>query len=103
MFREENGRPVLDYDPAIMVPVGKGPPKTRSLIAGLLFRRLARACPTLLVRGELSDLMTSEIAARMKRSVPSLRVAVISGVGHAPMLTEPAAVQAIDEFLAGVP
>lgn len=102
-FRDEGGKPVLDYDPAIIVPTGNSPPKTRSLIASLLFRRLANGCPTLLIRGELSDLMTAEIAARMKRSVPSLQVAAVPGVGHAPVLTEAAAVQAIDEFLARVP
>lgn len=102
-FREQDGRPVLDYDPAIAVPLAKGPVKTRSLLATLLFRRLARRRPTLLVRGELSDLTTAEIAARMKRSAPSLKIAVVPGIGHAPMLTEPAALTAIDEFLAAVP
>ena len=102
-FREEAGRPVFDYDPAIMVPLGKGPPKTRSLLGMLLFRRLARSRPILLIRGELSDLLSERIAQRMKRNAPSLQVAVVPGVGHAPVLTEPAAVTAIDEFLARVP
>lgn len=102
-FREENGRPVLDYDPDIAVPHANKPVKTRSLFATLLFRRLARRRPTLLVRGEFSDLTTAEIASRMKRSAPSLQVAVVPGVGHAPALTEPEAVAAIDEFLLAVP
>lgn len=102
-FRDEGGRPVLDYDPAIAAPHSAGPPRTRSLTADFFFRRLARKRPTLLVRGELSDLTTEAIAARMKRNAPSLRVTVIPGVGHAPMLTEPEAVRAIDEFLASVP
>jgi len=102
-FREEGGRPVLDYDPAIMAPLSKGPPKTRSLAASLLFRRLARSRPTLLVRGALSDLVTRDIADRMKRSAPGMKVAVVPEVGHAPMLTEPEAASAIDEFLSSVP
>jgi len=102
-FRDEQGRPVLDYDPAIAAPLAKGPPKPRSLITGLLFRRMARRRPTLLVRGELSDLMTEDIAAAMKRSAPSLQVAVVPNVGHAPLLTEPEAARAIDEFLKTVP
>lgn len=102
-FRDEGGRPVLDYDPAIMVPAGTRPPRTRSLVATFLFRRLAAGCPTLLIRGELSDLITREIADRMKRSASSLQVAAVPGVGHAPTLTEPEAVRAIDEFLAAVP
>ena len=102
-FRDQSGAPALDYDPAIATPLGKGPPKTRSVLATLLFRRLARKRPTLLVRGELSDLTTAEIASRMKRLAPSMREIVIPGVGHAPMLTEPEAVRAIDEFLESVP
>jgi pimeloyl-ACP methyl ester carboxylesterase len=102
-FREDGGRPVLDYDPAIATPQANRPVKTRSLLATLLFRRLARRRPTLLVRGELSDLTTAEIARRMKRIAPSLQSAVVPGVGHAPMLTEPEAIAAIDEFLRTVP
>jgi pimeloyl-ACP methyl ester carboxylesterase len=102
-FRDEGGVPTFDYDPAIMVPMSKGPPKTRSLLGMLLFRRLARSRPTLLIRGELSDLLSERIAARMKRNAPSLETVVVPGVGHAPVLTEPAAVAAIDEFLARVP
>jgi pimeloyl-ACP methyl ester carboxylesterase len=102
-FRDERGRPVLDYDPAIAAPHANRPVRTRSLLASLLFRRLARRRPTLLVRGEYSDLTTAEIAARMKRSAPSLRLAVVPNVGHAPTLTEPEAMAAIDEFLRGVP
>lgn len=102
-FRDGEGRPVLDYDPAIAIPLANGQVKTRSLLATLLFRRLARRRPTLLVRGELSDLTTGKIAERMKRAAPSLQLAVIPNVGHAPMLTEPQAIAAIDEFLRAVP
>jgi len=102
-FRDEGGVPVLDYDPAIAVPASKGPPQTRNLLATLLFRRLARKRPTLLIRGKLSDLTTAEIADRMKRSAPTLKVCAVPGVGHAPLLTEPVAASAIDEFLETVP
>ena len=102
-FKDDGGVPVLNYDPAIAVPMSRGPPKTRSLLATLLFRRLARKRPTMLIRGETSDVTTAGIAARMKRSAPSLQVCAVSGVGHAPMLTEPEAARAIDEFLKTVP
>ena len=45
-------------------------------VARLLFRRLARKRPTLLLRGELSDLITAEIAARMSKAAPSMEVVV---------------------------
>ena len=102
-FREEGGRPVIDYDPSIMVPLGKKPLKNRSLVASLLFRRMARNVPTLLIRGELSDLLSAEIAERMQRAAPAMQRADVPGVGHAPMLTEPSAVDAMDRFLRAVP
>lgn len=101
-FREEAGKPVFDYDPAITLPIGEGPP-TRSRLAEFFFRRLARNRPSMLIRGELSDLLSEEIAAKMKRAAPSLETVVVPNVGHAPLLTEPEAVAAIDEFLSRVP
>lgn len=102
-FRDESGKPVLDYDPAITVPLATRPIKTRSLVSTFLFHRLARKRPILLVRGELSDLLTAQIAERMAKAAPRLKVAVIPRVGHAPTLAEPEARKAIDEFLASVP
>lgn len=102
-FHNDGGKPAFDYDPSIMLPVSKGPPKTRSMLAEMFFRRMARGRPTLLIRGELSDLLSEPIAAKMKRMAPAMETVVVPGVGHAPMLTEPEAVVAIDEFLARVP
>lgn len=98
-FRDGPEGPELDYDPAITVALQRPPPRAAIWIAGLLFRRLARRRPTLLLRGATSDIITPEIAARMQRAAPSLRRVDVPGVGHAPMLTEPAAVDAIDQFL----
>jgi pimeloyl-ACP methyl ester carboxylesterase len=102
-FRQGGAGPELDYDPAITVPLQKPPPKLASFIAGMLFRRLARKRPTLLIRGETSDIITSEIADRMQRMAPNLLRVDVPGVGHAPMLTEPEAVDAIDQFLRTTP
>jgi pimeloyl-ACP methyl ester carboxylesterase len=102
-FRQGGVGPELDYDPAITVPLQKPPPKFASFIAGMLFRRLARKRPTLLIRGEKSDIITAGIADKMKRMAPNLLRVDVPGVGHAPMLTEPEAVDAIDQFLRTIP
>ena len=102
-FRQGNAGPELDYDPAIAVPLQKPPPRLAGFIAGLLFRRLARKRPTLLIRGELSDIISADIAAKMQRMAPRLQRVDVPNVGHAPMLTEPAAVDAIEQFLRTVP
>lgn len=102
-FRQGPEGPELDYDPAIMVPLGKPVSKIAQWVAALLFRRLARKRPTLLIRGEESDLISAGIAANMQRSAPAMERVDVPGVGHAPTLSEPEAVDAIKRFLRTVP
>ncbi len=101
-FRDGADGPVLDYDPAVAA-AAKGPSRIAGLIAWLAFRRLSKRVPTLLIRGEQSDILTARIAARMKHKAPNLREAVVQGVGHAPTLAEPEALAAIGAFLDSVP
>lgn len=101
-FRDEGAGPKLDYDPAIAGPL-KPPSRLVTFMAWLLFRKLARNRPTLLIRGETSDIVSRDIADRMKRQAPGLELAEVPGVGHAPTLDEPAAVDAICNFLRTVP
>jgi pimeloyl-ACP methyl ester carboxylesterase len=102
-FRDEAGAPALDYDPTITVPLATPPSKLSLWLAGYLFRRLTRKRPTLLIRGQLSDVITADIADRMQRMAPAMKRVDVPGVGHAPMLTEPEAVDAIEQFLRTVP
>jgi pimeloyl-ACP methyl ester carboxylesterase len=101
-FRDGPNGPELNYDPAISGQLAM-PGRMVSFVARKMFRRLARGRPTLLLRGALSDLITAEIAERMARAAPSMHVVVVPDVGHAPMLDEPVAVDAIDQFLRTVP
>ena len=102
-FREDaEHRIVLDYDPQIAASVQGAKLKSTSLIAKLLYRRLARNRPTLLIRGEKSDIVGAEEARYMRHAAPGLIYAEVPGVGHAPMLTEPAAQAALSSFLANV-
>jgi pimeloyl-ACP methyl ester carboxylesterase len=102
-FRQGANGPELDYDPAIAVALAKPVPRMAGWIAKLLFRKLARTRPTLLLRGALSDVVSAEIADRMQRTAPSLERVDVPGVGHAPTLAEPVAVDAIEQFLRTVP
>lgn len=57
-------------------------------------------CPTLLVRGSESDILTDEIAKRMIDALPHARLAVVGGAGHTVPGDQPAAFQALlREFL----
>jgi pimeloyl-ACP methyl ester carboxylesterase len=89
---------VVDYDPAIAVPFAAArtaPP----FDMWPLFRALARH-PLLVLRGEVSDLVSTEAFERMRAAAPNAQFAVVPGVGHAPMLDEPEALAATDRFLA---
>jgi len=99
-FREDkDGRIVLDYDPQIAASVQSAKLKSTSPIAKLLYRRLARNRPTLLIRGAKSDIVGPEEAQYMRRAAPTLQYAEVPDTGHAPMLTEPAAREAMARFL----
>ena len=57
-------------------------------------------CPTLLVRGSESDILTNEIAKRMTDALPHARLAVVEAAGHTVPGDQPAAFQALlREFL----
>ena len=101
-FREEGGKPVLDYDPDIAVAF-KVDPDAPPPDMWPLFRALTTGRPVLLVRGGASDLIDEAIATRMREAAPDMAYAEVPRVGHAPMLTEPEAWQAIQTFLARVP
>jgi pimeloyl-ACP methyl ester carboxylesterase len=101
---DEGGNLVLNYDPQIASAVqGARKIKPTSLVAKLLYRRLARNRPTLLIRGANSDIVGPEEAGYMRSAAPGLQYAEVPGVGHAPMLMEPSAQAALSGFLASVP
>ena len=56
-------------------------------------------CPTLLVRGEHSDVVSRHTAAEMARRGPKAKVAEIRGVGHAPTLLQPEQIAVVRDFL----
>lgn len=102
-FRSDaDGRIVLDYDPQIAQAIRGANLKPTSLLAKMLYRRLARNRPTLLIRGANSDIVGPEEAAYMRRAAPTLEYAEVPDVGHAPMLVEPQARAALASFLAHV-
>lgn len=104
VFRDgTEGTPVLDYDPDIAVPIRAAGAKALVLNLWPAFRKLARNRPTLLIRGGTSDLLSADIAAKMKKAAPEMEYAEVPDIGHAPMLDEPEAKSAIFEFLAGQP
>jgi len=117
-YRENSeGIPELDMDLNIGEAIRKGVKPLRILAiirkTGILkkfasmfidpwdsFRSMSM--PTLVLRGEISDILSYDILNRMAAVKPDLQRALIPNRGHAPMLDEPEALAAIDTFLQGL-
>jgi pimeloyl-ACP methyl ester carboxylesterase len=56
--------------------------------------------PVLLIRGAVSNILLPATVTRMQDVHPKMTVVTLPGIGHAPILTEPPALAAIQTFLA---
>lgn len=84
-----------DYDPAVLTGLSAGPVAEERWKAFDLLREI----PTLLVRGELSELVTREIADRMRARKANLDYVEVPRTGHTPLLTENVAFSAIIDWM----
>jgi len=97
---QQDGEIRFDYDMAIAQPFeATGPTPQADMWP--LFRALAKR-PLLLIRGGESDLVGAAAFAKMREQAPGAEFVEIPGVGHAPDLDEPAAIAAVEAFLARV-
>jgi pimeloyl-ACP methyl ester carboxylesterase len=88
------------YDPAIAVPFRALTPELAKAGEALLWAGYdAIRCPTLLLRGADSDLLTHATAQAMTQRGPKARLHEFAGVGHAPMLVVPEQVAVVRDFL----
>lgn len=103
LYRDENGRPGMDYDPGLSLNF----PSTEDITAGkvpelwALFEILA-PLPCLVLRGEHSDLLSEQTVAEMRRRHPRLAAETVPARGHVPFLDEPVSRDAIAQWLAAV-
>jgi pimeloyl-ACP methyl ester carboxylesterase len=92
-----DGKWRLKYDPGIAVPFRTATPAATDLWSVWDAVR----CPTLLVRGAESDLLSPDTAAAMRGRGPKPRFVEFAGVGHAPMLLTPEQIAPVAAFLEG--
>lgn len=94
------GRIVLDYDMKIAepfrIPGNEAAPDMWPTIDAL------QGKPLLVVRGERSDILSKDVAAKMVKRVKGAELVTLPGIGHAPTLDEPEAVAGIERLLAKV-
>ena len=92
----------LHYDPAIAEPLRRLTPAIAAAGEVALWAAWdALRCPTLLLRGAESDLLSHATAQAMTQRGPRARLVEFAGVGHAPTLVAPDQVAAVREFLLG--
>ncbi len=95
IFVEQGNKIVLDYDPAIAQNIAAG-----AIVTNFwpLFEHIPPK-PMLVIRGEISDILSAETQNEMSRRLPQVTNVTIAGRGHAPTLNEPDARRAIADFL----
>jgi pimeloyl-ACP methyl ester carboxylesterase len=95
--RTTDGRLEMGYDPAIADSFRRA---TADGIVDLwpVYDRIR--CPTLLVRGAKSDLLTHETAQAMSSRGPHPQVVEVPEVGHAPMFMAADQIEIVERFFA---
>jgi pimeloyl-ACP methyl ester carboxylesterase len=98
--RNADGSFRMHYDPAIAVPFNAELPD-RDVELWNFYDAIR--CPTLVLRGEQSDLLTRDTVAQMAARGPRARTVEIPGVGHAPTLIHADQIAIVRDFLLAVP
>jgi pimeloyl-ACP methyl ester carboxylesterase len=95
VVRRDDGTWRLHYDPRIALPFRDAPLESPPLWP--LYDRIA--CPTWVVRGERSDLLSDAVAAEMTRRGPRAHRVDVAGVGHAPTFIPDDQIAIVERFL----
>jgi pimeloyl-ACP methyl ester carboxylesterase len=98
--RSPSGGWRLKFDPAIGRTARPAPETARAASQAWWAALEAFRSPLLAVRGAESDILSRDTAAAMAARQPRLRRVEVDGVGHAPTLSEPEVVAALDAFYA---
>jgi pimeloyl-ACP methyl ester carboxylesterase len=94
--KEADGRWRPRYDPRIAEPYRAAMPE-KDLEVWPVYDAIR--CPTLVLRGESSDLLSRATTAEMARRGPKAKVVEIPGVGHAPTLLSAEQIGFVRDFL----
>ncbi len=100
LVQEPGGEWVRHYDLGLAKPFAAITPERAEQDQAALWAAWdAIRCPTLLLRGELSDLLSRATAEEMTRRGPKPTLAEIPGVGHAPTLMHANQIAIVRDFL----
>jgi len=96
-WREQNGRLVPTYDPALAQNLAAISPDQPMPTMWPQFEALG-SVPVMVIRGANSDILSSETVEAMKIRHPDMDVLVVPDQGHAPLLSEPHVIARIKLF-----
>lgn len=97
-----DGQWIRHYDLKLAIPFQEATVEGAKIAEAMLWQAYdSIACPTLLMRGEHSDLLTTETAQAMGTRGPQAELVVIPGVGHAPTLMHADQIEIVKKFLIG--
>jgi pimeloyl-ACP methyl ester carboxylesterase len=100
LVQEPGGDWVRHYDLGLAKPFAAITPERAEQDQAALWAAFdAIRCPTLLIRGEESDLLSRATAEEMTRRGPKPRLSEIPGVGHAPTLMHAQQIAIVRDFL----
>ncbi len=85
IYREENGRPVADYDPKLLKIIAQWDLNDAIPSLWPQFEGLGKI-PLLTIRGENSLLLSADTVTQMKERHEAMETVTVDGQGHAPLL-----------------
>jgi pimeloyl-ACP methyl ester carboxylesterase len=99
-LRRAGERWVLHYDPNIAVPFKAVTPEIAAAAEAATWKLYDQiACPTLVVRGAHSDLLSHETLVEMMQRGPRATAVEVPGVGHAPTFMHEHEIAIVRDFL----
>jgi pimeloyl-ACP methyl ester carboxylesterase len=100
--KDKDGKWVRHYDMGLALPFRSATPESAEADQAMLWAAYdAITCPTLLVRGADSDLLSPETAQLMAQRGPKAQLVEIPNVGHAPTFIHDDQIHIAKQFLLG--
>jgi pimeloyl-ACP methyl ester carboxylesterase len=98
--QDVDGQWILHYDPALALPLRAATTEAKQHAEAMMWGAYdAITCPTMLLRGAESDLLTPEVAHAMTQRGAKARLVELAGVGHAPTLIHADQIGIVKDFL----
>jgi pimeloyl-ACP methyl ester carboxylesterase len=98
--QDKDGQWIRHYDPNLAIPFKATTTESAQHAQTMLWKAYeAISCPTLVIRGGDSDLLTPDVAKAMTERGPKAKLVEFPGIGHAPTFLHTDQIAVVREFL----